>query len=480
MTEVESEADLFGEWPSTVAAADAMFFKGEANPRTRGTGHFIYVLDRVPEWDRFASVWDRASRVVPPLYKRVVRPTGFGRLPRWEDDPDFDLSFHLRRMSVPSPGTLREVFDYAEVDGMTPHDPGRPLWQVTLLEGLEGDRAAVLMKFHHSWVDGNASTRLAMATYDSDRDGDLRRPTPQRPVSQTEDHSTLGRLAESSRTVAKQGQVRAERAARLAQRVATDPTGLIRETAGVASSALRMVRQVPGSPSPLFGHRSPGSRFDVIDISFPSLKAATKPLGFTINDGYLAGVTGGLRLYHDRLGAAADTVPMGVPISTRTDGDRGLGNQASVTMFAAPIGIADPVERMRALHDRIGSARSEPAMEALAGLANILVHLPDSLMEGPLMNLIRIDVAASQVRGLLDPTFLAGAQIMRSYGFGPKVGLAAFIGMVTHLDTCCVTIHSDPAAVTDPDLLVSCLRQGFDEVIAVGEPPISTARKSRS
>ena len=65
----------FGDWPQRMSAADSMFFKGESNPRTCGTGHFIYVLDSVPEWDRFVAVWDRASRVFPPLYKRVVKPT---------------------------------------------------------------------------------------------------------------------------------------------------------------------------------------------------------------------------------------------------------------------------------------------------------------------------------------------------------------------------------------------------------------------
>ena len=79
---------------------------------------------------------------------------------------------------MPAPGTFREVLDYAEADGMTPHDPGRPLWQVTLMEGLDGDRAALLLKFHHSWMDGNATIQLAQLLYDAERDADLDKPMP--------------------------------------------------------------------------------------------------------------------------------------------------------------------------------------------------------------------------------------------------------------------------------------------------------------
>ena len=85
-----------------------------------------------------------------------------------------------------------------------------------------------------------------------------------------------------------------------------------------------------------------------------------------------------------------------------------------------------------------------------------------------MMNLVPIDVAAAQVPGLLEPTYLAGARITRSYGFGPKTALAAFIGMVSHLDLCCITVHSDPEAITEPEVFMACLRDGFEEVLALG------------
>ena len=173
-----------------------------------------------------------------------------------------------------------------------------------------------------------------------------------------------------------------------------------------------------------------------------------------------------------------------MPISTRSADDGALGNQVAAAMIGLPVGMVDPVERMKRVHEIVLGARYEPAMEVLSGAANILVHLPDRLMTGPLAQLVKIDVGVSQVRGLLEPSYLAGAQIMRTYGLGPHTGLAAFIGMMTHLDVCCIGVHADPAAVTDPELFLRCLAEGFDEVLAVGRParrasaPAGTQRRS--
>ena len=205
-------------------------------------------------------------------------------------------------------------------------------------------------------------------------------------------------------------------------------------------------------------------------MSFPDLRRAAKSIDCTVNDAYLAGVAGGLRRYHEHFGVKIDEIPTGMPISTRSADDGALGNQVAAAMIGLPIGVVDPVERMKRVHAIVLGARFEPAMEALSGAANILVRLPDSLMSGPLSQLVKIDVGVSQVRGLLEPSYLAGTQIMRTYGLGPHTGLAAFIGMMTHLDVCCIGVHADPAAVTDPELFLRCLTEGFDEVLAVGRP----------
>ena len=464
-------------WPDALAAADAMFFKGEADPRTRGTGHFVYVLDTTPEWERFVRVWERASRILPPLYKRVVHDVRPGRLPMWQDDPNFDLSFHVRRLGVPAPGTLREVFDYAQADGMEPHDPGRPLWQVTLMEGLDGGRAALLLKFHHSWMDGNATIQMAHLVHDTTRDGDLDKPMPKRPaVSRFQRSSPVETLARAPFQTVRDVQRAADVAGRLAKRVLTRPGEVLGQTAELLASTRRMMTPVAAEPSPLLRLRSAGSHFEVLDVPFADLRRAAKAVDCSINDAYLAGVIGGVRRYHEHFDVLVDALPMGMPISTRSSNDPAFGNQVSATMIAAPVGVTDAVERMKRFHEIVLAARHEPAMDVLSGMAGILVHLPDRLMTGPLARLMKIDLGVTQVRGIQEPNYLAGAQILRTYGFGPKTGLAAFVSMLSHLDTCCIAIHTDPAAVTAPDVFVRCLAEGFEEVVAVGRPP----RRGRS
>ena len=78
-TSFDALVESFSAWPETFAATDAMHLKGEHDPRTRGTGHFIYVLDTIPDWDRFVAVWDRASRILPPHAQTGDQVIGAGQ-----------------------------------------------------------------------------------------------------------------------------------------------------------------------------------------------------------------------------------------------------------------------------------------------------------------------------------------------------------------------------------------------------------------
>ena len=122
--------------PEELSAFDMLLHRGEANPRTRSGIMAVELLDTIPQWDRFLSVFEYASRRVLRLRQKVVVPTVPTASPRWVVDPDFNLNFHVRRVRVPEPGTLREVIDLAEVTVQSPLDISRPLWTATLVEGV--------------------------------------------------------------------------------------------------------------------------------------------------------------------------------------------------------------------------------------------------------------------------------------------------------------------------------------------------------
>src|SRR5260370_9162558 len=110
----------------------------------------LEILATTPDWDRFRTRFENASRRVLRLRQKVVVPTLPTVAPRWVVDPDFNLDFHVRRVRVAEPGTLREVLDLAEVALQSPLDISRPLWTATLVEGLAGARAPMMIHLSHA------------------------------------------------------------------------------------------------------------------------------------------------------------------------------------------------------------------------------------------------------------------------------------------------------------------------------------------
>src|ERR1700684_176689 len=113
----------------------------------------------------------RASRGVIRMRQKVVVPSVPVTPARWVGDPDFDLDYHLRRVALPAPGTLRQLLDLAEVVRASPRDLERALWEVVYVEGLDGGRAALLSKFSHAITDGVGGIELFGQVYDTARAG---------------------------------------------------------------------------------------------------------------------------------------------------------------------------------------------------------------------------------------------------------------------------------------------------------------------
>src|ERR1700758_4179198 len=162
---------------------DYLMHRGEANPRTRSGIMALEILDTTPDWERFRTRFEIASRRVLRLRQKVVVPTFPTAAPRWVVDPDFTLDFHVRRVRVTGTGTLREVFDLAEVMLQSPLDISRPLWTATLVEGLADGKAATLLHLSHAVTDGVGATEMFAEIYDVERDPPPR-PKPPQPIPQ--------------------------------------------------------------------------------------------------------------------------------------------------------------------------------------------------------------------------------------------------------------------------------------------------------
>ena len=457
-----------------VRQSDAFAWSMERDPLLRSTITAVIVFASSPDWPVLVERIDRATRLSPAFRQRLVETPLKLAPPRFEFDPDFDLTWHLRRVGAPPPATVGAVLEYARKVGMGAFDPARPLWEFTLVEGLEGDRAALVLKVHHSLTDGIGGIQLAQHVVDlepSPRDLGPMPPVPRtgRDGWAPPPHSPLGRLLDAVfwdlAHVASAGAGLVAALPGDALRALRDPVGAVTDAVDRTTSILRFVRPVTETLSPLMVDRRLSWHFEALEVSLPDLKMAGKAVGGTLNDAFLAGITGGLRLYHEAFGIGVHDLRLTMPISLRHEGDPEGGNRVTIVRFDVPVGIVDPAERMTAIGRVCIAQRDEPALaysDAIAGLLNLL---PNPVIGGMLKH---VDFLASNVPGLADPVWLGGALMEGFYAFGPTLGSSANVTLMSYRDRCCVGVNVDTGAVSDPELFVQCLIEGFEEVLALG------------
>jgi len=342
-----------------------------------------------------------------------------------------------------------------------------------LFEGLPGGRAAFLLKLHHSTTDGMGGVQLLSQLHSPTREANPDKPQPLAPGG--ERASALAELvSQTVRDVRALPQL-SSRAAAGALRALAHPDRALR-----FGRSLQRTLGDSGAPgSPLLSGRSLSWRWSAFDVAFADLRAASKSVGGSLNDAFLAALLGGFRRYHEELGNPIGQMPIAIPLSVRRDDDAEGGNRIAGARLAAPVGIADPAERMHAIGALVRSARAEPALEVLGMIAPGLSRLPGPLISQLAGGMTKAnDLQASNVPGIRHDVYLAGAKIERAYGFGPLPGCATMITLISHGDTCCVAVNVDPAAVTEPERFSRCLTEGFDEVLALAPDPQPTIQRT--
>lgn len=442
---------------------DAFSWAMEHDPRLRSTVVTILVFDQAPDWEVVRSRFDQVARTIPMFRRRVVE-TLPPAPPRWEDDPEFDLDYHLRRVEAPAPHTLDTVLEMARRAEMADFDRVRPLWEVTLVEGLEDGQAALLVKMHHALSDGVGGMQIAMIIFDLEAQPAQDRPMPDAPdviASAPGDglrdlaRYDVRQLFNLSSTVVRGGP-------RLVWQGLRRPVDSARAGVELAASVYRTVRPISRTGSPLMRKRGMVRRLGVHEAPLGDLKAAARLAGGTLNDAFLAGVTGGLRLYHDKHGVEVNELHVTMPVSIRADGDPMGGNRITLMRFDLPVAVVDPSERIRRIHTRAGSVRREASLPYTQQIAGALNLVPRWYIGSILRH---VDFLASDVPGIPVQVYLGGAAMTAQYAFGPTIGAAVNITLVSYIDTCSFGINVDGGAIPDFELFQECLVAGFDEVL---------------
>lgn len=441
-----------------LSSSDEFMWAIGDDPVLRPTIVTLTVLKRCPDWDDVLNRFDRISRAAP-RFRQIVRRSTPPLPPRWELDPDFDLSFHVRRQTVRN-ASWGALLDLARLAAMADYDDRHPRWEATLVEGLPAGTAALLCKLDHALTDGVGAVELADTLYDrSELPCDL---GPMPPVPTATQSGTIRRTIEyEARLVAAVASALTDsvpgalRSARHAVRSAV-------KLSATATSMLRTARPMSGPRSPIMLNRTPIRYVSTHEVDKSDLLRAGHIANGSLNDAFIAGIAGGLRRYHEAHQAPVTDLVVSMPISIRTRTDPAAGNRATLMRFQVPVGVADPARRIRVIHERTGQARHEKSLGHTGLIAAGLNVIPRWYVSNELR---RVDFIASDVPGFPSPVSLAGAPVGMQYAFSPTMGAALNVTMFSYLDTCAVGINVDVGAVPDYHVFHDCLVEGFDEVL---------------
>jgi diacylglycerol O-acyltransferase len=322
------------------------------------------------------------------------------------------------------------------------------------------------MKLHHSLTDGVGGMDVARLLFDVEPDPTDLGPMPEAPAGENLGNVDLvrdalgydwSRLFDFSRE-------RLTSAPGDVANAVRHPRETVTETLATVQSVARFLQPASDTLSPVMTERHLTWHYDVLHFPLGDILHAAHAAGAKLNDAFLSGVTAGLRMYHERHGEQVDELRVTMPVSIRKAGDPIGGNRITLMRFKVPVGIADPSERMRETHNRCEPAKTDRSLPFTNLLAGTLNLLPRAYVGGMLKH---IDFLASNVPGIPVPFYLSGAKVDGFYAFGPTIGAALNITLMSYCGTCFVGINIDTGAVPDPDVLMECMRSGFDEILTL-------------
>lgn len=459
---------------------DKILWVIEANPQLRSTITVVLRFDRAPDRAVLRTRVERATRRISRLRRRVVSNPYSLAPPRWELDPAFNLAYHLRWSHLDGTGTLADVLSLAEPIAMQSFDKARPLWEITIVEGLAGGGAAAVAKIHHTITDGVGGIELMLELFDLERHPGTEPEMPPEPVGRV-----LGQKDRFRDALLHELDRRRELAKHTADGLidlARDPVEGVRRSIDTAVSAARLAQPTTRPMSPLLEAKSLGVHFHAIERPLAAFKAAAGVAEVSVNDVFVTGLCRGLAAWHETHGLRLGALRMGMPINARREGAASRGaNQFLPTRFEVPLAIADVREHLRQVHVLVRAQRDEPALALLEPLAGLVSRLPRLVLTNLFATVLRgQDFLASNVPGAPVPVYFAGAELTSMLAFGPLGGTALNVTLVSHLDTVNIGVNHDPHAVPDGTRLTACLAAGLDEVLAIGTPPAPAPRSARA
>lgn len=459
-----------------MSEAEGLMWRLEKDPFLASTFGNVTILDRPLNFSLFRERMNRATVAVPRLRQKVrPSPAALGA-PKWVDDAEFNIDYHVRRMSLPEPGSLRQLLDLAALIVNDPFERTRPLWQFTVVDGLSGGRGALIVKLHHAVADGEGSVLLSLQFIDLARHSPLPPPpVPPQPAepSITDDDAPADLLTSSVGDALRVpiGLLKQVRS------VLADPARLPTLATQVNDSLRGLAAQMGESDtarSPLWTKRSLQRRLETVRVPYRELIDASRALGGKLNTAFVTAIADGAGAYHRELGAPVESLRTSIAVSTRTENSG--SNAFTLAKLLVPTGDMPVTERFAAVNESLSQARAGAKNASLDTLASLSSTLPTSV----LTRLARaqsqsIDFATSNVRSGGVPLYIAGGLILENYPVGPLGGVAFNATLLSYNHSLDIGLHIDAEAVAQPELLRDHVERALNRLIHAAPPPLRPA-----
>jgi diacylglycerol O-acyltransferase / wax synthase len=463
-----------------LSSQDASFLHLEDDVSHMHIGTVAILEGPPPDYDRLT---ERVRAKLPqvPRYRQTVRfvPLSLGR-PVWVDDPHFNLSYHLRRTALPEPGgdeDLRRLVGRVMSQQLDRH---KPLWEMWMIEGLSEQRWALLTKVHHSVVDGVAGTELLSAILDAERNPEPSSPEPWRPERQPWGAELAARaLADRARSPLD-----------ALTPVLSSPSAAIRRGAEALEGLMTMSEVArPASASSLNGAIGAHRRWDWARSSLTDVKRIRTAFGGTVNDVVLTAIAGGFRELLASRGEPVDRhVRSLVPVSVRSNDQHGqFNNRVSALFTDLPVGIADSVERLAAVHrqmERLKRSHEAEAGEVLVALSGFAPAMFLSLALRTVTHVPQrnVNTVTTNVPGPQQPLYAAGRRMLECIPYVPLAGHVRIgVAIFSYDGNLAFGVTGDYDQAADIDILCRGIERSLAALLEASEaPPPTRAHEIRA
>ncbi len=424
----------------------------------------VMALEGKVDLKRLRLTLDRRLKPFGRFHQRIVRPRSRANMPHWEDDDSFDIGNHLSHVALPAPGgddTLREMV--SELMSV-PLDFTKPLWHMHVIDNYRGG-SVVLTRVHHSIADGIALVRVMLSLTDESAEATPPRAAAKRPAPGFRMPldwlpSAVGRgLARGQELVA-------------------NPDKAISLARVGAHGAYRLGRLVvlPPDPETIFkgklGRQKRAAWSEPVPLD--DFKAIGKAFGATVNDVLVAVATGALRRYMEKRGKPTSGVAIraSVPVNLRpVDQAHQMGNAFGLVFLTLPIGIVDPVRRVRAIKREMDELKGSPEALVAFGLLSLMGLAPVEVEQLGLRFFgSKATAVLTNVPGPRQPLYMAGRKIDKVMFWVPQSGhLGLGISILSYNGGVMLGIATDAGLVPDPERIVENFKVEFEAMRAAAK-----------